>query len=240
MTLRLRSGKIFDTIHSMRVGIFGGRFDPIHNGHLAVAREVLKMGKVDEVWLSIENQHQWRPIVASAEDRRAMVELAIQSVILNENEGSRFVNKKNESIEKDSSASLRSAQNDEFGEKLKVDMTPVELGGQTETIQVVRKLREKYPQHEFVFIVGSDQLPTFYKWSHWEELLKEVHFLVVARKGSPLENMPANATVIDDPSYEPLEDSATRIRERIKMGKPITGFVPKLVEEYIISHGLYK
>lgn len=188
----------------MRVAIFGGRFDPIHNGHLAVAKEVLKMNKADEVWLSIENQHQWRPIVAPSEDREAMAELAIAGL-------------------------------DDF----KIDMTPVELGGTTETIQVVRLLRKKYPQHEFVFVVGSDQLPTFHKWSHWKELQKEVQFLIVARKGSPLENVPENATVIDDLTYEPLDDSATRIRELLKAGQSISGLVPENVEEYIKEHKLY-
>lgn len=184
------------------VAILGGRFDPIHNGHLAVATEVLKTKSADEVWLSLENQHQWRPIVASVEDRKAMVELAIQ-------EESRF----------------------------KIDLTPIELGGMTETISVVRALRKKYPQDEFVFVVGSDQ--PFSRWTHWEELEKEVHFLIVARKGSVMENIPSNATFITDPTYEPLDDSATRIRELRKMGKSITGLVPESVEKYIISHNLY-
>ena len=189
----------------MRIAIFGGRFDPIHNGHIAVAKEVLKTGYADEVWLSIENQHQWRPIVASSRDRKAMAELAIQGL-----------------------------------DKLKIDMTPIELGGTTETIQVVRALREKYPEHEFVFVVGSDQLPNFHKWSHWEDLQKEVQFLMVARKGSPLDNVPENVTLIEDSNYVPLDDSATRIRELIHAGKSISGLVPKAVESYIIEHKLYK
>ena len=224
----------------MKIALFGGRFDPIHNGHLAVAAEVLKTHAADEVWLSIENQHQWRPIVASAEDRKNMAELAIASVI------SSLANEKSQ---EDLSASLRDdkkewipvqARDDTLKGKLKVDMTPVELGGLTETIKVVRRLREKYSEYEFVFVVGSDQLPTFHKWSHWEELLKEVRFLIVARKNSPLENIPANATVISGATYEPLEDSATRIREFIKMGKSIHGLVPLKVEEYITKHKLYQ
>lgn len=188
----------------MKIAIFGGRFDPIHNGHLSVAQEVLKMHKADEVWFSIENQHQWRPIVASVRNRKAMVQLALQGL-----------------------------------QHFKVDMTPVTLGGTTETIQVVRALRGKHPEYEFVFVVGSDQLPTFHKWSHWEDLQKEVHFLIVARKGSPLENVPENAEVIEDPIYEPLDDSATRIRELLKAGKSIVGLVPKPVGEYIREHNLY-
>src|SRR5581483_1506612 len=116
--------------------IFGGRFDPIHNGHLAVAREVLKTNNADEVWLSVENQHQWRPIVASSDDRKHMAALAIQEV-----------NKEYASSEARSSH-IRS------NNKLKIDMTPAEIGGLTDTITVMRTLRKKYPEHQFVFIVG--------------------------------------------------------------------------------------
>ena len=188
----------------MRIALFGGRFDPIHNGHLAVAREVLKVKAADEVWFSVENQHQWRPIVASVEERKRMIELATA------------------------------------GEQhFKIDMTPEKLGGLTETISVMRELRKSVTD-EIVFVVGSDQLAVFHKWTHWEELEKEVRFLIVARKGSPIENVPKNAVVIEDPTYEPLEDSATRIRELLKEGKSISGLVPEKVEAYIMEKGLYR
>lgn len=188
----------------MTIALFGGRFDPIHNGHIKIAQEVLKIKAADEVWFSLENQHQWRPIVASIQDRLAMLQLAIEGE-------SRF----------------------------KIDQTPIKLGGLTETISVIRELR-KTIKDSIIFIAGSDQLPTFPKWTHWEELKEEVRFLIVARKGSPVENVPENCTIVDDPTYEPLEDSATRIRNLIQEGKPITGLVPEKVEKYIIEHGLYK
>jgi nicotinate-nucleotide adenylyltransferase len=188
----------------MKIALFGGRFDPIHNGHLAVAKEVLKTHSADEVWFSLENQHQWRPIVASVADRLTMLQFAIEGE-----------------------------------EKFKIDQTPIALGGLTETISVVRVLRKKN-SHDILFVAGSDQLESFHKWTHWEELEKEVIFLIVARKNSPIENVPKNCIIIDDPNYEPLEDSATRIREFVKEGKSISGFVPKKVEQYIKDHKLYR
>src|SRR5690348_4467233 len=60
----------------MNIAVFGGRFDPPHVGHLAVAKEILKVRPdIDEVWLIPANTHPWRPIVASAKDRFAMVKL---------------------------------------------------------------------------------------------------------------------------------------------------------------------
>lgn len=242
----------------MRIALFGGRFDPIHNGHLAVAQEVLKAGKVDEVWFSVENQHQWRPIVASSEDRVAMIQLAISSVIASEAPHQKsvqgeakqsYLTRHPELVSGSPGSQVPTSPEATTGRgkpgmtlksQFKLDTTPLELGGSTTTLFVMRELRKKFPQHEFVFVVGSDQLGVFHKWTHWEELEKEVQFLVVARKGSPLENVPANATVITDSDYEPLEDSATRIRELLGLGKSITGLVPKEVEQYIIEKGLYR
>lgn len=60
----------------MNIAVFGGRFDPPHVGHLAVAKEILKVKPdIDEIWLMPANTHPWRPIAASAQDRFAMVKL---------------------------------------------------------------------------------------------------------------------------------------------------------------------
>jgi len=60
----------------MNIAVFGGRFDPPHVGHLAVAREILKVRTdIDEVLLIPANTHPWRPIKASARDRYTMVRL---------------------------------------------------------------------------------------------------------------------------------------------------------------------
>jgi len=59
----------------MNIGLFGGRFDPPHNGHVQIAREILKRQLADEVWFIPANTHPWRSMVASASDRLAMTKL---------------------------------------------------------------------------------------------------------------------------------------------------------------------
>lgn len=62
-----------------RIGIFGGTFDPIHNGHLQVAEEVRRALRLDRLLVVVANepwQKQDRP-VTPAEDRYAMVVAAL-------------------------------------------------------------------------------------------------------------------------------------------------------------------
>jgi nicotinate-nucleotide adenylyltransferase len=61
------------------IGILGGTFDPVHNGHLAAARQLRGAANLDQVWLmpNANPPHRTAAPVASAEDRMRMVELAV-------------------------------------------------------------------------------------------------------------------------------------------------------------------
>ncbi len=65
----------------MRIGIFGGSFNPPHNGHLHLAKSVHDALSLDEVWLVPAKQppHKSADAYAPAEDRLAMCRLAAQN-----------------------------------------------------------------------------------------------------------------------------------------------------------------
>jgi len=64
----------------MKVGIFGGSFDPVHNAHVALARQALSELALDElIWVPAGQPWQKRRVLAPVADREAMVRLAIES-----------------------------------------------------------------------------------------------------------------------------------------------------------------
>ncbi len=65
----------------MRLGLFGGTFDPVHTAHLMVAREAADQFDLDEVWFvpAANPPHKAGQASASYEDRYRMTELACQA-----------------------------------------------------------------------------------------------------------------------------------------------------------------
>ena len=61
------------------IGIMGGTFDPVHNGHLAAARQLRDVAGLEEVWLmpNATPPHRTAAPVASPADRLQMVQLAV-------------------------------------------------------------------------------------------------------------------------------------------------------------------
>ena len=51
------------------------------------------------------------------------------------------------------------------------------------TIDTIRRLKRRYPQHRFIWLLGSDNLPNFHKWRDWRGLAREVPIAVIRRPG---------------------------------------------------------
>ncbi len=75
----MNKGKFTD-LTAKRIGVFGGTFDPFHNGHLAVIRAVIDSGYVDKIAVVPAHLPRLRTTIPSAspQDRLAMTRLAIE------------------------------------------------------------------------------------------------------------------------------------------------------------------
>ena len=51
------------------------------------------------------------------------------------------------------------------------------------TIDTIAALKRRYPQHQFIWLLGSDTLPNFHKWRDWRGLARKVPIAVIRRPG---------------------------------------------------------
>ncbi len=51
------------------------------------------------------------------------------------------------------------------------------------TVDTVRKLKRRHPEHRFIWLLGSDTLPNFHLWRDWRGLARQVPIAVIRRPG---------------------------------------------------------
>ena len=100
------------------------------------------------------------------------------------------------------------------------------------------RLRERFPQHKFVLIIGSDNWHNFNRWRDSESILREFGLIVYPRPGYDLPvELPAGVEV---PAKAPQAlISSTFIRKAVADGKNLNYFVPREVADYIRQNRLY-
>lgn len=121
--------------------------------------------------------------------------------------------------------------------KQRIETYELETDGTSYTYKTLVALRERFPDHNFSFIIGSDNLESFDKWDKHEELVSEFPFFVYPRPGFPMEPLYENMTALSDKAT--VTASSTEVRERLQRGEPINDLVENGVEEYISRQGLY-
>ncbi|HVY76020.1 MAG TPA: nicotinate (nicotinamide) nucleotide adenylyltransferase [Puia sp.] len=106
------------------------------------------------------------------------------------------------------------------------------------TTDTLAYLEEKYPQHRFYLILGSDSFTNIQRWKNASLLLERYPFLVYKRPGFEITTTwDADLTIMDAPL---LQISATAIREAVHAGKSIRYLVPDAVREEIERGHYYK
>ncbi|HET9056069.1 MAG TPA: nicotinate (nicotinamide) nucleotide adenylyltransferase [Chitinophagaceae bacterium] len=189
----------------MKVALYFGSFNPIHNGHLIIANYVLQNSDVDQVWFVVSPQNPFKS----------------ESALLNEYQRLHLVNLAIEGEPK------LKATNIEFG-----------LPKPSYTVNTLAYLKEKYPEHTFVILMGSDSFQNIHKWKNASVILKNYPLYIYPRPGFEItETHGANITQLNAPL---VEISATHLRKLIKTGKTIRYLVPDKVLEEITKAGYYR
>jgi nicotinate-nucleotide adenylyltransferase len=99
-------------------------------------------------------------------------------------------------------------------------------------------LVEKYPQHEFSIIMGSDSFQNLHKWKNAEYIIRNYPVYVYLRPGFEIQNhVNARLHIVEAPL---LQISATQIRQLIKERKSIRYMVPEKVREEIEKGNYYR
>ena len=107
------------------------------------------------------------------------------------------------------------------------------------TIDTMAYLHEKYPEHQFSLIMGSDNLESIHKWKNHEVLLERYDIHIYERAGSENITIPPGAR-IHRHQVPLLLISSTYIRSQIAAGRSVRYLVPDSVYEYLDGSRLYR
>lgn len=106
------------------------------------------------------------------------------------------------------------------------------------TVDSLSYLKDKFPEHEFSLLMGSDGFKNLNNWKNYEVIVKGHPFYIYKRPGYDIqETFGATVYFFNAPL---LEISSTLIRELIRNKKSIRFFVPDVVKEEIEKWGYYR
>jgi nicotinate-nucleotide adenylyltransferase len=122
--------------------------------------------------------------------------------------------------------------------KLQASNVEFHLPKPSYTVDTLTYLKEKFSQHDFSIIMGSDSFSNLTNWKNFEVIVKNHFILIYKRAGFEVKNtIGANIVLLDAPL---LEISSTHIRELIKSGKSIRYLVPDIIKEEIERNHYYR
>ena len=107
------------------------------------------------------------------------------------------------------------------------------------TISTLEALTKKFPQHEFVLIIGADNWQYINKWKDSDLILKNHDIYVYPRKGYEInipDDLKDKVYSLDSPI---VEVSSTFIREQLKDNRNMNFYLPQDVYKYILEKRLY-
>ncbi|MBQ3043426.1 MAG: nicotinate (nicotinamide) nucleotide adenylyltransferase [Alistipes sp.] len=166
-----------------RMLLYFGSFDPIHNGHIALAEYALDNDLADEVALIISPQNPFKTDVLQTPEytRYEMAELACKE--------------------------------SRYAERIKPSVVEFVLEKPSYTINTLDFLRKNNgDEMEFSIITGSDIWARFDEWKEYERILNEYKIYVYPRKGYAVEKFRERVTILEDAPFVEFSSTQVRER----------------------------
>ena len=189
----------------MKIGLYFGSFNPVHNGHLIIAKHVINNTDLKQVWVVISPQNPLKnsSSLLNKYDRLNMVQSALEGET-----------------------------------KIKASTIEFNLPSPSFTIDTLTYLKEKYTQHQFYIIMGSDSFTNIKNWKNFEMIIKNYQIYIYERTGFPIKNI--KDAIVNKLEAPLVEISSSEIRNIIKKGKSIRYLVPDVVYQQIKENKYYK
>lgn len=205
-----------------RIGIMGGTFNPIHNGHLAIAEQAREQFLLEKVLFIPSGVPYMKDLqaVLPVQTRCEMTAAAITGK--------------------------------PYFELSDIESSDAEQGKNTYTYETMQKLRCIDPEADYYFILGADSLRDIENWKQPELIFQNCTILVAVRgedtETSLQEKLAGQIQYLQEKYHasiamlkmEGMELSSTQIRRCIQEGKSIQNMVPEAVAAYIHKHHLYE
>lgn len=217
-----------------QIGLLGGTFDPVHNGHLAVADHIQHALGLDTIWFipAATPPHKFKhgdgEPVTDFQDRVAMLEKALTP-----------------------------------SGKFQINQIESERTSPSYSIETLIELRRRTVSNtEFSFILGVDAFTEIDTWERYRELTDFADLVIISRgvndigiveniipqyfpdyQAAPLTNVwysedHKGALILV--TMKPVPISSTMVREKVRQELDFSNLVPPEVEEYIRAKKLYR
>lgn len=204
----------------MKIGVYGGTFNPPHLGHLTAARSVFELLNLDLLLLIPAGLPPHKELPAGSptpEQRLEMTRLAGEQLGL--------------------------------GDKVRTLDIELERGGRSFTSDTLAQLREQYPDSELWLLMGTDMFLTLQTWHEPEKILSLAGVAAFGRTEEDTEELfsaqrdylyraypQARIFTLTLPGV--IDVSSTELREKLAKGQGANLLAPA-VYGYILREGLY-
>lgn len=194
----------------MRLAIFGGSFDPPHVGHLLAADDACDQLSLDRL-IFVPTATQ--PLKVGRAVANAEQRLAMVRLLVGGDP------------------------------RLEVSPIEVERAGLSFTVDTLTHFAKLYPAAERFLLLGADVVGSFGQWKEPERIEQLATPVLLERQSDEGEEAPPGRQ--EEVAFTRLptrrvDVSSTEIRERVRLGKSLRGFVTDDVAAYIASNGLYR